>query len=94
MVAGVGDLLDADQAPRLGRPPPGDAADQRAALAQPPQRLARRSRHRCLLRPRDDRRQRAVDVGEDRAASQVGAQCLDQRARRGAGRTRFGRHGI
>ena len=61
-------LLDPDQAPRLQRPPPGDAADQAVALAERPQQLGRPRRHRRLLGPLGDRRQGAVDVGEDRRA--------------------------
>ena len=42
VVAGVGDPVEADQPARLGGPPPGDAADQAVALAQPGEHLARR----------------------------------------------------
>ena len=65
MVAGVGDLVDADQPPRLQRPPSRDAADQAEAPVQRFEQLARPRRHRRLLRSLDDRRQGAVDVGED-----------------------------
>ena len=95
MVAGVGDPVDADQPPRLLGPPPGDAADQAVALAQPRQRLARRRRHRRLLGPLDDRRQGPVDVGEDRGAGGLGAQRRQRPAQRRLARLPdSARHGI
>ena len=74
MVAGVGQLLEADQLPRLQRLPAGDAADQAVALVQRRQRRARRRRHRRLGGALDDRRQGAVDVGQDRRLRRLGAQ--------------------
>ena len=87
-------LVEPDQPPRLLGLAPGDAADQAEALAQRRQRLARRRRHRRVLGPLDDRRQGAVDVGEDRRPARVGAQRLQQRGPGAVPRLRFARHGI
>ena len=51
------------------------------SLSAPSSSLAR-CRHRRLLGPLDDRRQGAVDVGEDRRPGGVGAQRLQQRGLR------------
>ncbi len=66
VVAGVGDPREADQAPRLRRAAPGNAADQAKASAQRGERLPRRRRQDGLLGTLDNRRQGPVDVGKDR----------------------------
>jgi hypothetical protein len=95
VVPRVGDRVDPDHAPRVLRPPSGHAADQAVALAQPAKQQRGVLRHRRLLGPLDDRRQRAVDVGEDRRPGRVGAQRLQQGgAGVAVGRGGFAGHGI
>jgi hypothetical protein len=78
-IAGVGDAVESDQAPGLEGLAPGDGADEGVALAQRLQRVAGLGGHDGLLGRGDDRRQRPVDVGEDRRGGGVAAQRAEKR---------------
>ena len=74
VLAGVGQLVDADdRAGQLARAP-GHAGDQAVAAGEPPQLDARAVGHARVLRPGDDRREDAVDVEEDGRAFGLGGE--------------------
>ena len=66
VLADVTDALDADHARRVRAGPAGQAGDERVAGDEPLQLLPRRVGDRAAPRPLDDRRERAVDVEQDR----------------------------
>src|SRR5206468_2566799 len=71
--ADVDDALDADQARGLLAGPPAHARDQRVAAGEAPHLLARLVGNGRQLGPRDDRRERPVDVQQHgRSAGVVG----------------------
>ena len=78
VVAGVGDLLDADDHPRLERRPAADAGDEAVAPPDVAQRLAGRLGDRGVGRVGDDRGEGAVDVAEDGRLGGTLADRLDQ----------------
>ena len=94
VVAGVGDPVDADQAPRLLGTAAGDAADHAVVPAQLDQRGPGGLGHRRSLGPLYDRRQGAVDIGEDRGPRGFGPQRLQRLPDGGVPCRRFARHGI
>ena len=68
MVADVGDRAQRDDPARGRRPPAADAGDQPVALGDRDQRPPRRLGHVGVVGVADDRRERAVDVEQDRGA--------------------------
>jgi hypothetical protein len=93
VVACVGDRVETDQLPHVGGAPPRYRADQRVAFGQPDQQLARAVRQRRVLGVLDDRRQRAVEVGEDRRPPGLGTERLEQHLPGRSGGLGFARHG-
>ena len=69
----VGDRPDRDHRPGLGRLAPADASDHAIALGDRNQQLTCPLGHVRVGRVLDDRRQRAVDIEQDRRASRVSA---------------------
>jgi hypothetical protein len=92
VVAGVVEAVDIDQGAHLGGAPAGDRADQSIALDQPLQHLGRTARQRRILGALDDRRQGAVEVGEDRGLGGLGAERFEQLLPGGPRGQRFTRH--
>ena len=74
VVADVGDRAERHDPPRGRGAPAADAGDQPVALGDRDQRRARRLGHVGVVGVADDRRQRAVDVEQDRGARRVGRQ--------------------
>jgi len=66
VVPRVGDLVEPDQPLRVGGPSSRHCPDQPVARRQRRHHLARLARHGRLVGALDDRRQGAIDVGEDR----------------------------
>jgi hypothetical protein len=85
---GVGDAADADEPPRLGDRPSRDARHAGVAAPEAAQQQRDLVAHVGVLRAADDRRERAVDVAEDRRPLGVvcqRAEALAQRLCRGRG---------
>src|SRR5204863_288749 len=66
MYADVDRPLEVDDPSGVLAGPAADAGEEGIAVEQPPQLAARLLGHACQLGPRDDRRQRSVDVQQDR----------------------------
>jgi uncharacterized membrane protein YfcA len=75
---GVEDPVHADEPVRVRAGPPADTRDKRIAPRQPPQLRPRLLGNLGQLRPRDDRRERAVDVEHDRGTRGIGSQSLER----------------
>ena len=71
VVADVGQLLDADDPPRHGRPPAGDDHGRRVAVGDPRQRDPDAIADPGQLRTGDDLGQGPVEVAEDRSGGRV-----------------------
>ncbi len=79
VVADVEEDVDADHLPRLGRAAARHAGDERVApVASCLQQASRGVRHAASSGAGDDRRERAVDVAEDRGALRAFAQRREQ----------------
>ena len=78
MVARVEEPLDSDHLARFERPPPGHAGDQRKPSGQLSQDIARLSGHGGVLRIRHDRRERPVDVEEERRGRWIGPDRVEE----------------
>ena len=68
MGSDVADAVDSDEPRRVLAGAAADARDERVAAGEPRHLGSRLLRDRSVLGPRDDRRERAVDVEEDRSA--------------------------
>lgn len=77
VIAGIDQPFDADNLFRLNGPASRDASDEGEAVAEPAQDIGGFGMDGDLLGPFHDRRERAVDVREDRCALGIGAQVLD-----------------
>ena len=67
MLADVDELVDPDDAPGLRLGTSADTGDERVPPAEPAKQRARRGRHARVLRAVDDRRERPVDVEQERS---------------------------
>jgi len=90
VVANVAEPLQPNDPLRVRRAASGDDADDRVALADPREQLARAPRHRDLLRAVDDRGEGPVEVEERSGSRRVDREwCRDAedlaRAREGGG---------
>ena len=82
MRADVADPVDSDEPPGVLAGPAADAGDERVGADEPRQLGPGLLRDACAIGSRGDRRERAVDVEQDRGAP----------GRLGQGRERIGRH--
>ena len=71
VVARVGELVEPDDAAGVESSPAAEAADERVALDQGTQQIPGLLRHGGVARVQHDRRDRAVDVHEDRRAGRI-----------------------
>ena len=74
----VDDPVHADEPVRVGTGPPAHTGDERVTAHEPPQLRACLLRHLGQLRPRDDRRQRPVDVEHHGGARRVCSERLER----------------
>jgi hypothetical protein len=85
VVSRVGDRAQRDHLARGGRAPAADAADDRVALGHGDELRARGLGDGGVVGVAHDRRERAVDVQQDRRPGRVGAQGGERLGERGGG---------
>ncbi len=85
MIADVGDRPDRDDLAGGAGASAADAADDAIALGDLDQKRARGLGHVRIGGVAHDRRQRAVDVEQDRGVGRVGAKRLERRGERRGG---------